>query len=464
MAIDISKIKFDSTGYFELLAKSLQEFVVVIDPVEFRIKFINHILPEFRMEDVIGSTVFNFVLPEHHDIYRQKLAKVASEGVPEYYELEGQSTLYESGKAWYFSTIVPFMNNKAEVESIAIISKDITFEKLQAKMIEDKHQELLSIINNTQDIIVSIDRNYSITEYNKTFEDLVKSGYQVNKIKGTNILKYIDETRHSRLKEIYRKVLGGEIVYDVENYKLKSGGLMVTETNYNPIFDHTGVISGITIYSKDITKRVQDEKVLLNSLKEREMLLFEIHHRIKNNLALINSMLELKELNLNDPEAKEVLKESRERIKTTALVHERLYSNANFNQINVNTYLIELFNYIRKNSEQSIRLNGGSLLLDIKKAFPFGLLMHELMMNSVKHSLGDSEKAYISLNIDVQDSNVKILYIESNGSFPEEIDLNSSHSTGLMLINTFTEQLNGKIVLLERSPTTYQIMFPLNEQ
>ena len=432
--------------------------MILIDPKTFQIQFINKTHPSRRLEDIIGKEVFTFITAEHIDLYKQMLHEVVSNLKPTTIDLVGNSE-NATGKSWYRSTVTPIFDESGNLENILVVSNDHTTAKLKEIELANQEKRLFAIINNTKDIILSIDKNLNITEYNSVFKEITVGMVKSGNIKNTPVLDYIDATKHEHLKSIYKKTLAGENIIDIEKFVIPQGFLYY-ETSYNPIFDYDKEIIGISIFSKNITDRILNEQKLQSSLKDREILLAEIHHRIKNNLALISSMLHLKEMSLTNEEAKNALSESRNRIKSTALVHEMLYRNDRFQNISVKEYISELFENVKLNPSIELILEGDDEVLELDKSPSFGLLMHELIMNSMKHSFKEKQIGKLNIEITKEKNRFNLKYRDCLGKFPEEVDFNNATTTGLILIQTFIEQLNGTILLTSKEPPTYHITIP----
>ena len=150
---------------------------------------------------------------------------------------------------------------------VSYLSKDITASKRQEIEILNRKEKLYAIINNTNDIIMSIDVSFNLTEYNSVFSKMVESGYCKIDLNGTNILNYIDPRKHDHLKSIYKKAFSGEIVNDIESFETASRKILFMETSYHPIYDFNHEITGLTIFSKDITERTLNDKKLKNTIK-----------------------------------------------------------------------------------------------------------------------------------------------------------------------------------------------------
>ncbi|HXC06570.1 MAG TPA: histidine kinase dimerization/phosphoacceptor domain -containing protein, partial [Bacteroidia bacterium] len=430
---------------------------------DFTIRYVNRTPSYLTAGIMVGVPVIKFVSPEHTEAYLRFLNAIKTTGIPGEIELETSLIIseHQTSKNWYSCKGSTVKDSEGKTESILVISKNITRETRHAMEIKDKEEKLYAILNNTTDVILSIDRAYHLTEYNSVFSVMMEKGFGVANGKGTSVLDYVDPKKHTQLKALYERVFEGEVANVVESFDTKTGLTVYNETSYHPIRNFRQEITGISIFSKDITQRVLDEQKLKNTLREKEVLLAEIHHRIKNNLALVSSLLQLKELNIDNADAKEALSDSRKRIKSTALVHEMLYRNETFDHILLNDYLSELFSNLNTGKHFTLDIRGDNPELNLSKALPFGLMMHELMMNSFKHSFKNKVSGCLEVVAGIDKGVLFLEYCDCEGEFPEQVDFNDTTSTGLMLIHTFIEQLDGNINLDSRKPPRYSIQIPL---
>jgi two-component sensor histidine kinase len=199
-------------------------------------------------------------------------------------------------------------------------------------------------------------------------------------------------------------------------------------------------------------RKFTEEKALI-SLKEREILLSEIHHRVKNNLAVVNGLLELQTTYLNDDKTILAFKNSQNRIKSIALLHEKLYENKTLIVVNMIDYINELAHFIKqssapKNKKINIILEIDSIDMEMEKAMPFALLLNELISNSYKYAFNNKEEGTIEVCFKKQ-LNSFVFDFKDNGlgfDYHNEI---SKGSLGLNLIGSFSEQLNGKFEYLK---------------
>ncbi len=450
-------------AYFKSLAETIPHVLCIADSENFRIKYINRLPSGKPFESLIGKEIFNYVWPEYIVIFKQKIQDVKDSGKPNMLDLEITPADDPKGKLWYRVYISMVSGLEDSSGRLMFLAENITESKRTELENINKSERIKAIINNTNDIICSIDCDYNLMEFNSMFATMVKKGYGIEMQAGMPVLQFVDPAKHQHLKAIYKRVEKGEIYCDIESFQTLNGYEVYNETSYNPIYDVDKKIIGINIFSKDITERVKSEQKIKSALNEKEVLLAEIHHRIKNNLAMVSSLLQLQEMNINNAEVKEALALSRKRIKSTALIHELLYRSESFQNIKLKDYLTELFHLLKMNNDTLLQLKGDEVNLNLLTAMPLGLMMNEIMLNSFKHSYNEKSKGQIEISIITLANKLMIYYSDFEGNFPDAIDFENSKTTGLTLIHTFAEQLNGSIEMVSKAPPKYLIQLPLNE-
>ncbi len=202
------------------------------------------------------------------------------------------------------------------------------------------------------------------------------------------------------------------------------------------------------------------------SVDEKENLLREVHHRVKNNLQTVSSLLNLQARNTPNKQIKELVKSSQNRVTAMAMIHEMLYVRDNLSKIEFGSYVQELTQYLLRTVEQKDRkidvtINIPDTLLSIDTAIPLGLLINETVTNSIKYGFRDVDEGKITIEIEKRYQNKFILKIADNGTgFPLDYDFKNSNTLGLRLIHNLARQLQGTI---ERLPTeegtTYKLVF-----
>ncbi|OPY30171.1 MAG: nitrate/nitrite sensor protein NarX [Methanocella sp. PtaU1.Bin125] len=217
---------------------------------------------------------------------------------------------------------------------------------------------------------------------------------------------------------------------------------------------------------KEIQEHTEAEEKISTSLKEKEVLLKEIHHRVKNNMQIISSMLGLQSAYVKNEKLNEILKDSQNRIKSMALIHEKLYQSNNMANVNFKEYIETLISnlstsYNIDRERIIIEKNIDNISLNIDTAIPLGLIINELLSNALKHAFPDNRKGVINININQQQDNYYLLNIKDNGiGFPAGLDLANTRTLGLNLVNALAEQINGKLNIKIENGTNFELLFP----
>ncbi|MBD1862537.1 MULTISPECIES: histidine kinase dimerization/phosphoacceptor domain -containing protein [Trichocoleus] len=216
----------------------------------------------------------------------------------------------------------------------------------------------------------------------------------------------------------------------------------------------------------ELAERKRAEEQLKLSLKEKEVLLKEIHHRVKNNLQVISSVLRLQSDYVKDDKILALFNDSQNRIRSMALIHEKLYQSSNLLKINFDEYIRDLTenlirSYVAFASTVTLTTNAIGVWLNIDTAIPCGLIINELVSNALKHAFsGSNPDNEIQISITSGNDNQFTLIVRDNGiGFPEDIDFRNTESLGLELVCVFTEQLDGAIALDRSNGTAFVITF-----
>lgn len=212
---------------------------------------------------------------------------------------------------------------------------------------------------------------------------------------------------------------------------------------------------------------VESREKLRYSLEEKEILMNEIQHRVKNNLAQVHSLLELQEITSENDEVSELLKISRSRIRTMALAHEELYNNNNFTNINLRDYVERIAesthrSYSYGSQKVSLDLDLEDLQLDISKVVPVGLMISEIIINAHKHAFNKKDSGVIKISTSVSDQFIELVIQDNGSGIPEGKDIKNSNSLGMMLIEKFTEQIESEMKIESNSEgTSFIFKIPL---
>lgn len=357
--------------------------------------------------------------------------------------------------------ISPIYDSNGVVTGASTITHDITARKRVEDALKKSELKYRTIFNNIQDIFYQTDNSGKIIEISPSIERY--SGYKPSELIGKPVeTVYLNpKDRDDLIKQIQEK---GEVVDYELVLKTKNNALLYVSTNAHLLYDSSKQPIGIEGSLRDITERKNIELQLKNSLIEKEMLLKEIHHRVKNNLMIISSLLNLQSRYIKDEESKNIFKESQNRAKSMALIHERLYRSTDLKKIDFGDYIRTLADdlyhtYVMDTRLIHINASVDDLMLDINTSIPLGLIVNELVTNSLKHAFPHGKSGEIDIKFNLHDDKYQ-LEVKDNGiGFPKDIDYKNTDSLGLSLVTSLTEQIDGDIEFTTGSGTAFKINF-----
>ncbi|MBW4443503.1 MAG: PAS domain S-box protein [Plectolyngbya sp. WJT66-NPBG17] len=232
-----------------------------------------------------------------------------------------------------------------------------------------------------------------------------------------------------------------------------------------PMFSEQGELTGHTGTIEDITIQKLTEEQIQASLEEKEALLKEIHHRVKNNLQIISSLIYLQAQRIDDPKVRQIFEDSQSRISSMALVHDSLYRSQDFARVNLSEYVqtltSSLFHTYRVQPEAvNLAVNvDPDVVVSLEKAIPCGLILNELMTNALKHGFIGEETGEVTVTLFSHCSQV-CLMVENDGKIlPESFELQKIRSMGLRLVNALVDQLNGQVAVEKSQKTRFKVTF-----
>lgn len=232
-----------------------------------------------------------------------------------------------------------------------------------------------------------------------------------------------------------------------------------------PVKDKAGKMLKLLCIVEDVTDKIRAQQQVQGSLKEKEALLEEVNHRVKNNMQVVYSLLNIQSNKIKDPEALELITESKNQIKSMLTIHEHLYQSRDLSGIDLKKYISELVDnlyqvYNIDPARISADLDINCPPLSVDKAIPCSLIVNELVSNSFRHGFDGNEKGRISIKIYKKGINYEMEISDNGRGFPEEPDLNKPDSLGLELVNTLTRQLNGQVNIFNAKGVKARVSFP----
>lgn len=314
-----------------------------------------------------------------------------------------------------------------------------------------------TVVENLSDSVIVLDEENRIVDINSAAQQLI----------ATTTSKPIGELLEKLWPELFCQTeslsttpeQGREIELFTRNEK------HTYDLRVSLLADVKGSIVSRVIVLRDITDRKRAEEEIKASLKEKEVLLQEIHHRVKNNIQIISSLLSLQSHYIKDKKYVEMLKESQNRIRSMALIHEKLYQSRNLASIDFDGYVETLVrdlirSYGVNTAGAAVTTKVENICLNIDTAVPCGLIINELVSNALKHAFPDGRKGEITITFSQSGDTLELAVSDNGVGIPETIDFRNTDSLGLRLVTILAEdQLNGEITLDRCEGTTFRITF-----
>jgi PAS domain S-box-containing protein len=375
------------------------------------------------------------------------------------YQLKEKSNIY-----YYQARTVVF----GERDVLAIVT-DITELRLAEDLLNKSKQFAETVLSSMKDAISIIDvNNFRIIDVNSVFlkiygmkkeEAIGKSCYAITHKRAEPCIPPDD------ICPLIDTLNSGEDSTAEHVHYMKDGQKRYVEVSTSPIMEN-GKIAKVIHVARDITDRKLAEVKIKASLKEKETLLKEIHHRVKNNLQIVSSLLDHQTQYIKDKNVIDIFTESQNRIASMALVHEKLYQSKDLGKIDFYDYINDLVanlfqSYVENSGKITLNMNIENIQIDIDYAIPCGLIINELITNSLKYAFPEGRKGEIKILFRKTDEDLFELMIGDNGiGLPPDLDFRKTNSLGLHLVTILAEnQLHGEINLNRNGGMEFQIKF-----
>ncbi len=357
----------------------------------------------------------------------------------------------------------PWNDSAGGVGGIVIFSEDITGRKLAELALRESEARFRSLIELAPEAVF-VQSDGRFLYLNAAMVGLVGAS-KPEDLLGKEYIERIAPDHHETVRrriQAQRETGSPAPLMDMEYLRL-DGTRVPVETTAVPI-RYEGRDAHL-VFVRDITERKRAEEALKGSLREKETLLREIHHRVKNNMQVISSLLNLQAGHIRDESALRTLKEGQNRIRSMALIHEKLYQSPDLSTIDFASYLRSLahylFQFFRIDPDQ-VRLETEleEIRLDINSAMPCGLLVNELVSNALKHAFPGGRKGVVRIGLKRRPEGRVELRVEDDGvGLPPGVDFLSAPSFGLQIVSLLASQLEAEIALDGRNGTAFTVMF-----
>ncbi len=421
---------------------------------DFNYTFFNKIHKESMLDIWDAEIELGKYLPDYikDKEYREEVITAYKKLLKEGSHQSQDQIILKSGREIFYENFGNLLYSAdGSISGIVICAVNITQKRKIQENLEFSVSLLESIVNSPEDIhIRSMDKEYRYVFFNEVHFNTMKAIWGIEPEIGKNIFELIpDSTYKKNLKKFYEKALSGKPVTKINPVTLKSGEKRYFEHFPAPIYNEDGKINGITVFSIDRTNEEIITQKMQKAIEEKELLLKEIHHRVKNNLQLISGIINLQMDKIEDPKSKLILQDALTRIDVIGKIHYSLYNNNNISEINMCEYCHKLIESILKLYDQNdlsikIDIDIPEIHLDIRRAIPISLIMNELITNSIKYAFEDNKEGKISITLKDQGKKGLHLQVKDNGKGITETGC-IKKSMGTELISLFVQQLDGII-------------------
>ena len=332
-----------------------------------------------------------------------------------------------------------------------VYKRSITEELMLSKL----HGEV--VLESISDCIVELSTDYRIVYINNAALGFLHKNEK--SVIASNILNQVDNKWHEKLLLYLDQIKKGTILDPIELYREKECYLL-TAKYLNSTDDNT-----IVLIIKDISLQKQKEEELKNKIVEREMMIKEVYHRVKNNLAMVSSIINLQIGESENEEALNALNDLRSRIDSISMVHSKLFRGKDLNNISLGEYITDLVG----NLIDSLVSDGRTIAADISipevdidfdKAVPLGIIFTELTTNALKYAFGGHDTGMITINYSKKGDNIEIVFADSGIGLPADFSVNEAESLGFSLIISLVMQLDGTISVENKNGAVFTIILP----
>jgi len=358
---------------------------------------------------------------------------------------------------------------ESELNKSELMQSDL-YESLTEKEQLIKEAKLFEkIVMTSTDAMTFVDRNYIFRAVNNTMVRVWRRE-STDEFVGHHVKEFIgEELFNNSEKAVYDKCFQGEQVKNEQWYEYEGFPRRYLYFIYSPYFESDGTVSGAVVVASNLTELKEAEEKVSKSLKEKEVLLKEIHHRVKNNMAVISSLLSLQSTYIDDDKYIQIFKESQGRIKAMAMVHEKLYQQKQFSSINVKDYLSSLsesvFSTFSSDKKIKFKTDIDPVAVDMDTLMPCGLIVNELLTNSLKHAFAEQDEPVIEISLkQISDNRLQLRMSDNGIGIPFNIEQDQNMGLGLNLVKTLVSQLNGTLELASDMGSEFTITCAKSEE
>ncbi len=347
-------------------------------------------------------------------------------------------------------------------------ARDISQRLANRKELNESRERLNLIIQRMPTVCIVWDTDFRVTLWNPKAEEIF--GYSSEEAMGKKPYDIIlDSSTAPAIEKIWERLITGDTMAHSINENITKDGKTITCEWHNTPLMKDGKSIGVIAMTQDITARQEAEQKITASLAEKEVLLKEIHHRVKNNMAIITSLLRMQSEFVREEEYKGMFNESISRISSMALVHEKLYQSDDFSHIDIKDYINSLMSSVVRTfggiTNSNVSIDVDNIPLNIDMLIPCGLILNELITNSFKHAFKATEAPLIIVKLKDAGNSTSLLEVSDNGQgLRDDFDMSQADGLGLKLVQALTSQLGGTLEVSSDNGSSFKISFPITPE
>ncbi|MEQ9277937.1 MAG: PAS domain S-box protein [Balneola sp.] len=336
--------------------------------------------------------------------------------------------------------------------------------KKWSEEIELSEQKYRSLFDQNPNAVFSVSPLGKLINANRVLEQLI--GYSAEEMKNSTFQRFVDKTQVEKVRNHFLLALRGRSqTYETQILREDGSYISAEVTNLPIIVD--GEITGIYGVINDITQRKEAEQKIKDQLVEKTYLLSEVHDRVKNNLALVSTLVQLQQNEIEKQDRSESFVNTVSRIRSMALVHERLYQNETFSSIRMDEYINDLIENIQLKGYQKIKkprleLETTPVSLSIEQAIPTGLLLNEVLVNAFKYG-SDPLDPVIKVNMSSLDGEVMIKVSDNGPGLPNNFELEKPETLGFRLVSVLLKQLKASFVINNDNGASFTFRYKIEK-
>ncbi|MFB2937003.1 PAS domain S-box protein [Aerosakkonemataceae cyanobacterium BLCC-F154] len=395
----------------------------------------------YNPEDMLGKSIFEFMDRESQVIARERL-ELCRKSVTKQQDFKFKCK--DGSDLWAIVSCSPIYSQTGEYIGALAMVTDISKRKITEKALSQTEATNRAIIDGIPDLLLRVKRDGTCLNFIPPKDSSARNYVPI----ATHLSELLTPEILQKQLEHIDKALTTKEVQIYEHQLLKYNRVCYEEIRISPCGKDE-----VLIIVRDITERKEAEEKIHISLKEKEVLLKEIHHRVKNNLHVIASLLHLQAHSINDPNLLGIFHDSQNRIHTMALIHEQLYQSENLGKVNLGKYIKRLINNLctsfnSSNNNIELVVEAEPLSLNLETAIPCGLIINELVTNAYKHAFPNGRSGEVKVQLfQAENQKLHLIVVDNGIGIPGTVDWQNPASLGLKLVQILAKQLKANLEL-----------------